>query len=270
MHIYGLPVVSIYSPFRHKSTYFDTQDADTFRSEEDFSYPHGLGYCFVISFDSKREGSQADIDAVKKLCRELGMKEDVCQNEEKVQVLERLKKVIEIFNNQTNAFAFLSIFIMAHGGTDKQGKEYIATNEEEKLFLNSDILSKLSKANCPGLKGKATLAFVQACRGPNTNIAYTDADVNGNPEITPNVADMLVWKATVENTVAVRKEEGTWFVNAIVNKILSQPDKRLYKIITEVTSKAFKERIPLDTGGSTFPIPCISHSTLRADFYFKT
>ena len=79
----------------------------------------------------------------------------------------------------------------------------------------------------------------------------------------------MVWKAAVENSPAVRdKKNGTWFVNEVSNKISRDPAVRLSKIIHEVTYAASQK--PLGDGKEkTFPIPCISHSTLRADFYFK-
>ena len=159
---------------------------------------------------------------------------------------------------------------MAHGDTNDQNEEFIKGVDGETILLNEEILCKLTKKTCPGLEDKAALVFIQACRGENGNTANAEADASMTKRQIPSVADMLVWKAAVENSPAVRfPKKGTWFVNAVSKKILRDPKVRLSKIIHEVTFEASQDKYTLERIGDTFPMPCISHSTLRADFYFK-
>ena len=240
-----------------------------------FNYPNGKGYCFVIYYDQNRDGNAKDVEKIRDLCLALEMEHDFCGNEKAEIVRKRFKAVTAKFNDQNNVYDFLLIFILAHGDTDSSGKEVFCTTTSN-ICIKDELLSQLSKENCPGLANKAALAFIQSCRGDNVNCKEEDQSKKGTaqtdslPTLLPNVADMLVWKATVERTVAVRTpENGCWFVQAVCNKIMEYPKQRLSKTIHSVTFDASREVIGLEDGRNTFPIPCVSHSTLRADFYFK-
>ena len=234
-----------------------------------FRYENGKGYCLVICFDDGREGNDEDVKKIEKLCEQLDMEMKLCKNKDVNGVEDYLKTMVDTLNEDSKKYAFLSMFIMAHGGTDpKTGKEFILTNKGEEICIKEKILSHLTKASCPGLTNKAALVFIQSCRGDNLNNS-TNVECDTQPTLPgPNVADMLFWSATVENGVAIRYTTGSWFVQAVCNKIMKHPEHRLSKIIHSVTSEAYKQ--PTNSSKkSTYPIPCVSHSTLRADFYFK-
>ncbi|KAH9384866.1 hypothetical protein HPB48_026896 [Haemaphysalis longicornis] len=110
----------------------------------------------------------------------------------------------------------LVVIVMSHGS-----KNVILGADGKALHLRNQIYSSFNNANCPALKGKPKLFFIQACRGGTYNYAtdnaqhFTAADT-APPDPLPEWSDMYCAYATIPEYVAVRDEErGSWFFSAV-------------------------------------------------------
>ena len=90
----------------------------------------------------------------------------------------------------------------------------------------------------------------------------------------PKIADTLVWCSAVQHHFAQRDEEkGTWFIQHAMDEIMNNPSQGMDLTMKNVTDLASKSELPVRTSTDTikkmYPIPCVTHDTRRADFFFK-
>lgn len=120
----------------------------------------------------------------------------------------------------------LVVIIMSHGipgGIEGSDGDY--------LHLMNDVYSRFNNENCPRLKGKPKIFFVQACRGHSQDngtpaildAADTSVCVRNSTEKTefcppsdermPSWSDMYFAYATIPGHLAYREaESGSWFI----------------------------------------------------------
>lgn len=123
-------------------------------------------------------------------------------------------------------------------------------------YNEQELLKNFTKDNCPSLKGKPKLLFIQACRGEkheevnsseSSNIETTkiesDAKALSKP-ITREVtnADTLTMYSSQQGFASFRDpKEGSWFIQALTEemKILKDDSggKDLVQVLTNVNRK---------------------------------
>ena len=202
--------------------------------------PHGLAVIFVNGkFDSNpqapkirlnaRAGAVKDEEHFMSVFQFLGYTPVVYRN---MSAAEMYAKMEEVNNADHSKFDSLVVCVSSHGNQRSiYGSDSVEVNRDE--FCNSI-------KNCPSLKGKPKLFFVQACRLP-----VVDADTHkdgGGGEATPTTlhpdADMLIANAsTAANAAYISPNQGSWFVTSLRRKLTNPAliySRSLSQILQEV------------------------------------
>jgi len=186
------------------------------------------GLCLVINnFNfpdlKKRRGAEIDEKKIVDLFRdELHFKVEVLQNLHGSEILKKAQNIAARDLSQYKAFVFI---IMSHG--DKDAIEGV----DGALVKVALLMSQFSVRECPTLRNKPKLFFIEACRGQlsdprkdrlPTPLGNTEGDgiammlcpdsvlANG---VTPLEADFLLSFATVPGYKAWRSEVmGSWYI----------------------------------------------------------
>ncbi|XP_035689684.1 caspase-2-like [Branchiostoma floridae] len=210
------------------------------------SFPRG--HALILNntkFDesSDREGGDVDLDNMEALFEGLSFKTYKLKNK----TAQKIKDKIEAFSKRRehDKMDCCIVVLMSHGS-----KDVIMGKDDEPVQLD-DIFTMFDNKNCPRLKGKPKLFFIQACRGekvdkgvaapedkddsPGTNLNTDleallskllqkttskenrlEEDEADGPEKIPTRTDMLCCYATQLEHKAFRGDKhGSWFIQAI-------------------------------------------------------
>ncbi|CAB4041597.1 caspase-8, partial [Paramuricea clavata] len=115
---------------------------------------------------SEREGSDIDLTNLTEFFEELNLPVEIYENLKSHQIYDAMVKANEEINKGN--FSSFICFIMSHG---ENGKIY--GSDSKYVKIKEDIIHLFKEANCPALKGKPKLFFIQACRD------RTPAEENG-------------------------------------------------------------------------------------------
>ncbi|KAK3593310.1 hypothetical protein CHS0354_031370 [Potamilus streckersoni] len=185
-------------PANTKAMSHDTRIHDL--DKYDFSFPHrGLAVLIVnkrfINFNN-RDGAQFDVTKSKDILQKLGyyqMNND-CKNLNKASTLNILKAARDTDHSAFDSFALI---VSSHGDEKenprKNGKkEHAIYSSDDQYIFTGDILEMFSDDNCPSLKGKPKLFFIQACRGSKTDLGAEIAVIQAN-DGNDNKAKQVIW-----------------------------------------------------------------------------
>ncbi|XP_038051916.1 uncharacterized protein LOC119724777 [Patiria miniata] len=217
------------------------------------------GLAFILNnsdFDQcEREGSQIDMDNMKHLFQELGY-EIVCHEDLTGQeITENFKEFASKFNQEGARYDSAVIVLMSHGD-----KGVILGTDRAHVKLR-DLQRELEADQCPGLKGKPKMYFVQACRGrlsailpvahdgPNPS---SDAPGSIRPcqELVPvqpdnfaenirDMADVHFAYSTTDGHLSLRSEViGSFFVQALCEVFFARAhEDNLDTLMNKVTDR---------------------------------
>lgn len=191
------------------------------------------GKCIIINnkvFQSRspdRVGSEIDVDRMEKLFSALHF--DVCvgSNMCVTEMKDMLSAAAEA--QRYESYDCLVVIIMSHGIPGK-----IEGVHGDHLHLMDDVYSRFNNENCPALKGKPKVFFIQACRGDyqdnGTPAVFDAADAAPSPQNAtgksdfsppsdtrmPSWSDMYFAYATIPGHFAYREpESGSWFISSV-------------------------------------------------------
>ncbi|KAL3875318.1 hypothetical protein ACJMK2_033282 [Sinanodonta woodiana] len=154
----------------------------------DFSFPH-RGYAVLIvnkrfTNFSTRDGAQFDVTKSKDILQKLGycQMNNECKNLDKESTLKILKAARDTDHSMFDSFALI---VSSHGDEKenqrKNGKkEHAIYCTDDQYIFTGDILEMFSDDNCPSLRGKPKLFFIQACRGSKTDLGAEIAVIEAN------------------------------------------------------------------------------------------
>ena len=186
------------------------------------------GMCVIINniiFEglAEREGAELDEEALKKLFSDLFFTVHVFKDLHRNQMLNVAVNFAKKNHNEFDAFVFI---VMSHGGDGDTiyGVKGRPTRVE-------DLMREFKAANCPTLRNKPKLFFIQTCRGSSNETlspALGDADVNSAPVfsgdstlprgVCPQEVDFLLAFATAPGYKAWRiPQAGSPFIQVSVN-----------------------------------------------------
>lgn len=186
--------------------------------------PRGL--CIIINnvdflgSTSRREGSEKDSQRMKSLFTALHFDVRVHTNQSAQEMLEVLSTAANA-EEQKKADC-LAVILMSHGR-----KDLIFGVDNRGVHLHDEVYKLFNNKNCPALKGKPKLFFIQACRRRKENdVTDEAADFSGGDagslELPHEWSDMYFAYATIPDYVAIRDTyNGSWFISAI-SKVFSQ------------------------------------------------
>ncbi|KAL3875335.1 hypothetical protein ACJMK2_033386 [Sinanodonta woodiana] len=152
------------------------QDTLTSSDQYDFSHPH-RGYAIIIvnQYFTRfypRNGADVDLLKTRELLQKLGYfnKNIERHNLDKESTLAILQDAKDTDHSKLDSFALI---FSSHGNEmehPRSGKkEHVIYCSDDQFIFTGDILEMFSDENCPSLKGKPKLFFIQACRGTNAD-----------------------------------------------------------------------------------------------------
>ncbi|KAL3875337.1 hypothetical protein ACJMK2_033295 [Sinanodonta woodiana] len=155
----------------------------------DFSHPK-RGYAVLIvnqnfSRLDARDGAEVDVENTTMVLERLGfiIKNEKVFNLDKQSALTVLRDAKYADHSKMDSFAFI---ISSHGNeiaNPRNGKkEHAVYFSDDRYIFTNDILEMFSDENCPSLKGKPKLFFIQACRGTNTDSGVEIITVDGRKQ----------------------------------------------------------------------------------------
>ena len=139
-----------------------------------FSYPQ-RGHMVLIVNDrflrqSPRDGANWDLQKTKQIASKLGFRifnSNHCRNLTKKETISILRQAQNLDHSDSDCFMFV---ISTHGlemaNPRAKGKlDHVIVCSDDQLIFTSNILEMFSEKNCPTLKNKPKIFFIQACRG---------------------------------------------------------------------------------------------------------
>ncbi|KAK8779385.1 hypothetical protein V5799_019275 [Amblyomma americanum] len=172
----------------------------------------------------------------------------------------------------------LVVVLLSHGK-----ENYIYGVDFEPLHLYNDVYAQFSKDNCPQLKWKPKLFFVQATQEENysrftstvpknSDSSYTSAEAcNASPaskipEPRATLSDMYIAHATIPGYVELSKEEsGSWFVSAIYEVFLEHAH---IDSLAELMSRVHNIILSRASHNCSLRTPCTQQFGWRKELYF--
>lgn len=252
---------------------FPSSDGDSILEENCYSIPRpntleGVypGECLIINIEKFEEGSgiknrlgsDIDVTNIKNTFEQLNFKVTVIKDLSSEQLIRYLKeKSIDRALERVGVFV---CFLMSHG---EEGR--ISGSDGKHVEIDT-IITNFKNDQCYALQGKPKIFFVQACRGnmidkPKLQHLHTD-DLSVTQ---PQDADILVCHATTKGKVAVRTDEGSWYISKLCDTVRRGYTKLdLMKMHTKVNHDVSEES---KKGGSTLQVSNFSGS-LTKTLYF--
>ncbi|XP_050394523.1 caspase-7 [Patella vulgata] len=248
--------------------------AKPFNYGEEYDFTHKRrGIALIINNDTfedgnliYRKGSENDTIKLEACFNKLGFDTRIMVNVTKYETVKYLRQVANEMTKEPDFDCFV-LAISSHGDVIEGKNNTVIINQDvlnctDTFIPTCDVLNIFSDANCPGLKDKPRLCFIQACRGydldPGMNIGGTDVSsmevVDGVPEYNaafgirvsqrvitnpfPCMKDFIVMYATPPGFHAFRRQkEGSWFITALTNVLGNVTEKNrtsINKLLTKV------------------------------------
>ena len=139
-----------------------------------FSFPQ-RGHMVLIVNDrfrrqSPRDGAKWDLQKTKQIASKLGFRvfnSNQCTNLTKRETISILRRAQNMDHSDSDCFMFV---ISTHGlempNPRAKGKlDHVIVCSDDQLIFTSNILEMFNEKNCPTLKNKPKIFFIQACRG---------------------------------------------------------------------------------------------------------
>ena len=139
-----------------------------------FSFPQ-RGHMVLIVNDrfrrqSPRDGAKGDLQKTLQIATEFGFRifnPNQCTNLTKRETISILRQAQNLNHSDSDCFMFV---VSTHGlempNPRAQGKlDHVLVCSDDQLIFTSNILEMFNDKNCPTLKNKPKIFFIQACRG---------------------------------------------------------------------------------------------------------
>merc|ERR1712172_462282 len=172
----------------------------------DFDHVEGdLGY---------RTGSKKDADDIERVLKKLDFDVDKYVEYTSTQIRGKLRKIADDKEEMNADSDCLLVVVLSHGDDDDK----IAA--QDKWYEDEDLWNPFLAENCPSLRGKPKLFFLNACRGDRKDKG-AETDNRGEKKKVkrsklPNHADFLIARSTVPGYSSWRNlTEGSYFIQAL-------------------------------------------------------
>lgn len=181
------------------------------------------GRCLIFNnvkfkyYKEPRFGSDHDKDRMEALFNAFLFKCDVYPDNEAHKMKELLAEAAQ--SEELASADCLVVIMMSHGD-----QNMIEGVDGDELHLVNDVYAQFNNDNCPALRGKPKLFFIQACRGDKRDTGpNTTCDKASDPRpVTPEephsspLSDIYIAYASVPGYVSLRSRvTGSWFLSAV-------------------------------------------------------
>ncbi|XP_059823163.1 caspase-8-like isoform X1 [Hypanus sabinus] len=219
------------------------------------------GYCVIINNSTfqgmpPRKGTNQDAERLKWVFTWLGFTVKI-ENNLTAEAMQM--KMVEYSQKDHKHFDCFVCCILTHG------ERGVTFGTDAKKVPIRNITACFSASQCPSLKQKPKLFFIQACQGTEKQEGVEiDGDsvavqrleedaMTATRAIIPDEADFLLGMATVEGYVSFRHvQDGTWYIQSLCENLEKHcPSQDLLSILTNVnndvsekTDKNLKTQMP--------------------------
>ncbi|XP_059097219.1 caspase-1-like isoform X2 [Tigriopus californicus] len=185
---------------------------------------------------SDRRGTEQDCQSILQTFDKLGFDVQIYDDLKLFQI-ERVIQKLQAPDQPE--LACLVIFILTHG--EDNG---VLHSHDKPYRLDKSIINELLPSNCPALKSKPKLIFVQACQGKQTDPGVevrvrsrhtsTDGSSSSNYRI-PHHSDLLIFQAAYHGHYSFRSKSGSWFIQALCHALDQSSDMdNIHSILIKV------------------------------------
>ncbi|KAI4504242.1 hypothetical protein M0802_000713 [Mischocyttarus mexicanus] len=211
---------------------------------------------FYRNNEKARIGVEGDCNKLKSVLETFNFEVQIYEDKRKMEIFDILTKVSQ--EDQSNTDCLL-IIVLTHGNSG-----ILCSYDGQYKIL--DLWNTFSEKNCPSLKGKPKLFFLQACRGDDVDSGTylwsqknsksqrlaTSKDSlklkasnspNANPSdlkpeeldlfLTPDERDFLIGYATAPGYIAFKHKYGSWFIQEICS--IFERYGKYYDLLTLLT-----------------------------------
>uniref|UniRef100_A0A668A506 Caspase-8 n=1 Tax=Myripristis murdjan TaxID=586833 RepID=A0A668A506_9TELE len=221
------------------------------------------GFCLIVNnYDfsnsikqlNNREGTDIDQRCLEKVFKWLGFEVETEKNCARDKMLSVVQKLRTMDHSQMDCFVCC---ILSHG----QDRGVFGVDGQEVQL--KELTEPFSALQCPSLREKPKLFFIQACQGTYEQQAVciqSDGPVCSDAQVPKNSipadADILMSMATVPHYVSYRdKKQGSWFIQLLCQNLV-----QMVKICSDYTdSYGEKKQMPQPAFSLrkkvVFPIP---------------
>ncbi|XP_019487308.1 PREDICTED: caspase-14 [Hipposideros armiger] len=227
----------------------------------------GARLALTLCVTKAREGSEADLDALERMFRQLGFQSTTKRDPTAQQFQEELEKFQRAIDAREDFVSCAFVVLMAHG---LEGR---LKGEDEKMVELENLFRVLNNKNCQALRAKPKVYIVQACRGEQRDPGETVGGDNtvmiikDDLDTIPTYTDTLHIYSTVEGYLSYRHDQdGSCFIQTLVDVFLERKGPIL-DLLTEVTRRMAEEEV-VHEGEARKLNPQIE-STLRKQLYLQ-
>ncbi|XP_023277668.1 caspase-8-like [Seriola lalandi dorsalis] len=248
----------------------DNDDVESKRQNKEEQYQlnsQPVGLCLIINNENftdgiNRSGTNKDAESLAKVFSWLGFRVLMCTDQTKDQMAQVLKYLASPRDqSQPEEFNFKEWFgtgfidrhqAPVHGDAFvccilSHGKQGVVLGVDREPLSIKQITRTFKATDKSPLTGKPKLFLIQACQGqqiqPGVLLQDLEDDDCPSPFI-PEVADVLVAIATVEDYAAIRhKTDGSWFIQSVCQQLKEGCQRRedittiLQRVNDEVSQK---------------------------------
>uniref|UniRef100_A0A668AMX8 Caspase-8 n=1 Tax=Myripristis murdjan TaxID=586833 RepID=A0A668AMX8_9TELE len=204
------------------------------------------GFCLIVNnYDfsnsikqlNNREGTDIDQRCLEKVFKWLGFEVETEKNCARDKMLSVVQKLRTMDHSQMDCFVCC---ILSHG----QDRGVFGVDGQEVQL--KELTEPFSALQCPSLREKPKLFFIQACQGTYEQQAVciqSDGPVCSDAQVPKNSipadADILMSMATVPHYVSYRdKKQGSWFIQLLCQNLVQMVPSgyHLMDILTKVNA----------------------------------
>uniref|UniRef100_A0A5F8H6L0 Caspase-14 n=1 Tax=Monodelphis domestica TaxID=13616 RepID=A0A5F8H6L0_MONDO len=215
----------------------------------------GAKVALVLCVTRDRPGAKQDLKALKRLFQTLGFKSILKMNPTAQDFRKELTRFRELLDARRTNVSCALVALMAHG--EPQGRLLGADGQMVEV---EEMVSELSA--CQVLQGKAKVVLLQGCRGDVSSKGYSPKN--------PDQVDILRVYSAAEGYVAYRNENGSDFIQTLVQVIIANPDQDLLELLTEVNKRLCEMEVRGPDCDEIRKMSVEIQSSLRKQLYLKS
>ncbi|XP_042526639.1 caspase-14 [Dipodomys spectabilis] len=235
--------------------------------EEETYDMSGARLALTLCVTEEREGSEADLDALERMFRQLRFENTTKENPTGQQFLEEMRTFQETLDGWAEPVSCAFVVLMAHGD------EGLLKGVDEEMVELDSLFAALNNKNCAALRGKPKLFMVQACRGEHRDLGEA---IGGDqvavmeqehPQTIPTFTDTVHVYATMEGHIAYRHDkDGSSFIQTVAD-VFTKKKGPVLELLTEVTRRMAEAELVQE--GRVRKVNPEIMSTLRKRLYLQ-
>ncbi|XP_008828663.1 caspase-14 [Nannospalax galili] len=227
----------------------------------------GARLALTLCVTKAREGSGADMDALKRMFHQLRFESTMKTDPTAQQFLEELEKFQQVIENWEEPVSCAFVVLMAHG------EEGLLKGEDEQMVKLEDLFEILNNKNCRALRGKPKVYIIQACRGEHRDLGETIGGdevamiTKDDLQTIPTYTDTLHIYSTVEGYISYRHDQkGSSFIQILTDVFINKKGS-ISELLIEVTRRMAKTEVIQE--GTPRKVNPEIQSTLRKQVYLQ-